>query len=235
MTKFEEVLQLINSDITVRLALKTLVEEGCDQNRIVYFVYVYCRGGSPDEADRTLESARYFVNRWKKLSEKLREDAGEVELALKQVAEMQIGKFDYLEDQTPASVMRKFADLLEKLQKSLRPVVNPKSGRNETLAYLCYLVEAATGKKHYREIAVLIDTFHKEAAEAYKKKLDEEDYEKKLADNVRNRVNRYEKDQPDPEWVQRLREEAEDEVALWRESGPKKKEPPRSRRKKKFL
>ena len=227
MTKFEEVLQLINSDISARLALKTLVAEGCDQNRIVYFVYVYCRGASPDEAERTLRSARTMLKRWKRLSEKLREDAAEVERTLEEAIQKKIGEFGYPKDQHPATVMREFGDLLEKLQRNLGPVVNPKSGRNETLAYLCYLVKAATGREHYREIAVLINVFKQSGQDDIR-----------LSDAIRNRVTRYEKTHT----VTRrrrvripLREEAEADVAEWPKASPRKKKSSRSKSKTKSV
>jgi hypothetical protein len=155
-----------------------------------------------------------MLERWRKLSGTLRDTADQVERTIDEVRKQGIARLHYPKSHHPATVMREFATFLGAFQKGLRPVTTHKSGGNEILVRLCYLVKAATGRRHYQEIAAIISVFEQRKVET---KLDL----KGLADAIRNRVARYGKEimvEYENEKRNPLQEEAEDEVAEWRKS-----------------
>jgi hypothetical protein len=226
---FQDLLQVIqsNSNASAKKALETLVKRGCDQNTVIELVYLYCRGASPNETKKALKAGPESLKRWTKLCERLLEDADQIESVIAELDQKRLATSYYPENHHPAEEVREFAHYLAALGGSLKAGVTAKSGSNETLVYLCYLVKAATGREHYPKIAALIRAFQQS-----EKHLDQG------ADAIRNRVTRY----TEAHAITRrgrtripLREQAEDEVAEWQESRPPKKESPRGRRKKKTL
>lgn len=211
MPALQSVLQVINSDPGAKRALGRLLQEGCDREAVITLVYHYCHGANPNEAKGRLKSARNSLKRWRELSERLRGDADEIERTIRELAEKPVMELHYREEHHPAKTVREFAHELAIVCRNLRPGLNPRSGRNEVLVYLCCLVKAATTKEHYQEIAALI-------AVMKGTKMITVTAREKAADAVRNRVARYQKE--NDSWPH-LRDEAEDEVARWYESRPK--------------
>jgi hypothetical protein len=211
-----------NADATARKALEKLVKKGCDQNRIIELVYHYCRGASPNETKAAVKAAGNSVKRWEALCERLREDADQIERTIAELDKKGIARSHYPPNQHPAESAREFADHLAAFCQSLKPRVNLKSGSTETLVYLCYLVKAATKGTQYPKIAALIRAFQQSEKPVAK-----------VADAIRSRVNRFEKENTVKGRKQvPLREEAKDEVAEWRRLSPKKKVPSRKRKNK---
>jgi hypothetical protein len=197
-------MEVINSNFDAKKALSKLLREGCDQKAVIARVYYYCRGANPRDADSALKSGRNSLKRWRELTKRLEDDANGIERTILELAESQVMELHYPPHQHPAEVIREFAHELSIACKNLRPGLNPRSGTNETLVYLCYLVKTATAKEHYPEIAALIEAIKGPQQDRIH-----------AADAIRNRVARYEKTYKGS--CGYLREEAEDEVAEWRE------------------
>lgn len=194
MPKLSELVQLIEKNTAARKALATLVEEGCNQERLIELFYDCFRGASPEESEKTIETASAAVARWNRLSEDLRDSADRVDGALTDLAKMGVLKAAYREGHHPSEAMRDFAEMLRKACATLKPLVNRKSGGNYAFYYLCAVVRAATRNassdtnydEHYKEIAAIQSAFKGQTYITDRQLL-------KDADAVRNRFARYER------------------------------------------
>lgn len=219
MPKLQNIVQIVYRNARAKKALATLVKEGCNEQRLLQLVYDYCRGATAEESEKSVQSARGKLDRWRQLSEDLPEEARITDMVINELAQEGVMVVENSEYRQLPTMMREFADLLGAAVRTLKSGVNARSGNNGILVYLCYCVKAATRDEHYREIAALEMVFKGSGARTPAQLTLE-------ADAIRNRVARYEesfkkekggKNIPamDP---QHLREEAEEEVSEWPES-----------------
>lgn len=220
MPTTKEILKIVSQSATGKKALRTLGEK-CKLERIAILAYQYCFGASPKEKTAMVKSASNVLSRWERVVERLRADADEVTKTNSELAEHWIVRFDPRHEHSVVTEMMEYADFLENRCKTGRLGVKPTKGRNEALAYLCYLVKAATGEEHFPEIATVIGFLKDRTVYRTDESLN------KAVDAIRNRVARFEKGhsvQEEGSTRVFLREEAEDEVAEWEESKQEKED-----------
>jgi hypothetical protein len=164
---------------SAKAALDTVVRAIGDRNRVLRKLYNF-GGGSPDLA-RAVKAA--FSQRRKyilKVSQNMREVAGEIEKAHKYLCDM-----DLAVHSDCANTLRLHADFLERLANTIVKDFATKriSGRDHHLVFLAKMIELKTGREHYRELAELADAVRSMYDSTYRA-----DH---TADSIRKLVDRY--------------------------------------------
>jgi hypothetical protein len=161
-------------------ALKTLVQAGCNEQTILWSLYQFC-GGSPTEArdvKRAFETRRQYLLR---VSRRLMRLATDLQTARSYLSDME------LEIVVPQNLIEQIPSLAAFLNELANTVVKRyawkrTSGRDHHLVFLAMMIEQATGREHYKELADLVHTIRL----AYDPTYDETE----TAETLRNLVDR---------------------------------------------
>jgi len=177
--RLRSVLEAINTVPSAKKALRDLRNAGCDEKAVARDLFYYC-GGTQAEVAAGLKVARSWKAELTSAANRLNKDADLVERMIRRLRPMM-----EIHGETLPANLREFATILSIASKSWKKSTRSvESGRNQHLVYLIYLVKAATGHKHYLEIAKLVSAVRKEIKPDYIA----------LADALRKKVTRYEKD-----------------------------------------
>jgi hypothetical protein len=141
---------------TAKEALARLVAAGCDEKEILQNLYAYC-GGDP----RAMQALRVAIDfgRCKKrmlaIAELLQKASSEIEPAEQLLTDLGLSHTM----KPDVSSLEKYADLLRRVGKvAYRKLASKRiSGRDQHLVYLARMIDALTGKPHYRELADLVN------------------------------------------------------------------------------
>jgi hypothetical protein len=162
-----------------KAALDTVARAIGDRDLVLKKLYNF-GGGSPELA-RAVKAA--FSQRRKyvlKVSQNMRDVAGEIEKAHKYLSDM-----DLVVHSDRANTLRSDADFLERLANTIVKDLATKriSGRDHHLVFLARLIESKTDRKYYRELA--------ELADAVRSMYDSNYRADHTADSIRKLVDRY--------------------------------------------
>lgn len=141
---------------TAKAALARLVAAGCDKSEILQNLYMYC-GGDP----RAMQALRVAIDfgRCKKrvlaIAELLQKASSEIGAAEQLLTDLGVSHTM----KPDVSSLEKYADLLRRIGEVAYRKLASKctSGRNQHLVYLSRMIDALTGKPHYRELADLVN------------------------------------------------------------------------------
>jgi hypothetical protein len=159
--------------------LDTVVRAIGDRDLVLRKLYMF-GGGSPAQASAAkaafLERQKYIL----KVSNDLREVAGEIEKAHKYLSDL-----DMVVHSDCANTLRSHSDFLKRLANTtVKDLANKRiSGRDQHLVFLAEMIELKTGRRHYRELAELADAVRSIYDSNYKA-----DH---TADSIRKLVDRY--------------------------------------------
>jgi hypothetical protein len=164
---------------SAKAALDTVVRAIGDRNLVLRKLYNF-GGGSPELA---LAVKAAFAQRRKyilKVSQNMREVAGEIEKAHKYLSDVGL-----VVHSDRADTLRSHSEFLKRLGNTiLKDFANKRiSGRDHHLVFLAKMVELKRGRKHYRELAELADAVRSIYDSNYKA-----DH---TADSIRKLVDRY--------------------------------------------
>jgi hypothetical protein len=160
--KFPTLLSAINAFPAARMALKTLLNEKCDETALLANLYMYC-GGTKEQAASGLKSARQLRATLKPLATQLLRDATAIERVMDSFQNILVApRFVELADD-----LRGFAGVVDIAEKASGRI----GTRNQHFVYLACLVKAATGDEHYPELTQLVGAIKNETRPDYLKRL----------------------------------------------------------------
>jgi hypothetical protein len=161
-------------------ALNELVEAGCNRKEVLWALYKFC-GGSPAEADavkHVFAARRDFLLRY---SKRIKRVVSDLKIAESCLSDMELGAV------FPQNLVEPILSLAEFLGNLANTVVKHyswgrTSGRDHHLVHLAMMIEKATGRQHYKELADLVD--------AIRLGYDPMCQKAETADTIRNLVDR---------------------------------------------
>ena len=181
----------IKSSLSARRALASIVRDGCNETSLLNNLLPYFQPATEmrkleEKLERKKKANQNFTTRVRKLGERLEYDAKDIERILEELGSDEemikgtyIGINVYGFWQLPDK-MNSLGTWLLSLSRGLQNGDLSETDRMRSVIYVCCLVKAATGKKHFKDIATII------AAGTGNESINIH----KLADNIRNQINR---------------------------------------------
>lgn len=147
-----EIRKHVQSDTYATNALRKLTERGCQEEAILRDLYLFC-GAEPQKMKKVRQTLAFQKKRIRSIAETLRQVATDIDYAEKRILELGI-KCYFTPD---TDNLLTYAKLLQRIHDRVMPPKKRLSGRDQHFAYLARTVEAITGRKHYRELADLVN------------------------------------------------------------------------------
>ncbi len=143
----------IEANLRAKKALNKLVTGGCDEQRILRRLYMFC-GGTAEAAAAAKKTFTWQRQHLKKVCKQLEEIADELGRTKAYLFDAGYDMHDDIEDR-----IKDYSNYLWRLgEPTLKDLASGRiSGRNHHIVFLAKMSEKVTGREHYEELAELAE------------------------------------------------------------------------------